>query len=85
MGVPKKNEKIKLNSLQINYGLKLLGSYGGNYKPNKDLKRYLDLLIKTNFNFEKYISKIYKFNDINKVINDYKSGKIVGKALIKIS
>jgi len=85
LGVPKINEKIKLNSLQINYGLKLLGSYGGNYKPNKDLKRYLDLLIKTNFNFKKYISKIYKFNDINKVINDYKSGKIVGKALIKIS
>lgn len=85
LGVPKKKEKIKLNSLKINYGLKLLGSYGGNYKPAKDLKRFLDFLIKTNFDFEKYICKIYKFNNINKLVNDYKNGKIVGKALIKIS
>jgi S-(hydroxymethyl)glutathione dehydrogenase / alcohol dehydrogenase len=83
VGVPKLNEKIQLNSLRINYGLKLLGSYGGNFDPKKDISRYLDFLLKSRFNFKEYISKTYKFEQINKLISDYKNGKIIGKALIK--
>ncbi len=84
LGVPKKNEFLKLNSLKINYGLKLLGSYGGGYMPEKDLKKYLNFLEKTKFNFKNYVSKTYKFSQLNKLINDYKKGKILGKALIQI-
>ena len=84
-GVPQLNERIKLNSLKINYGLKLLGSYGGNFRPQKDLNRYLKHLIKTKFNFKEYVSKIYNLKNINKVVSDYKNNKKVGKALIKVT
>lgn len=85
LGVPKLNEKIKLNSLKINYGLKLLGSYGGNFNPRKDLLRYLNFLIKSKFNFNEYINKIYPLEKINELVSDYKNGKIIGKALIKLT
>ena len=85
LGVPSSREKIKLNSLKINYGLKLLGSYGGNYYPDQNLEKYLEILIKTKFPFERYITKIYRLNEINKPIRDFKNNKILGKALIKIN
>ena len=47
--------------------------------------RYLDFLIKTGFNFKKYINKTYNMNEINKLIKDYKNGKIIWKELIKIA
>lgn len=83
LGVPHFREKIKFNSLKINYGLKLLGSYGGNYNPDRDLIRYLRLLKKTKFKFNIYIDKIYNLKKINKLISDFKNKKIIGKALIK--
>ena len=85
LGVPRFNEKFKVNSLKINYGLKLLGSYGGNFNPQKDLVRYLNLLKKTKFNFRDYIYKVYNFNKINNLIKDYKKNKVIGKALIKFN
>ncbi len=84
LGVPKKNECLKVNSLKINYGLKLLGSYGGNYNPEKDLLKYLNFLKFSKFKFNKYITKTYRLSEINQLIKDYKYGKILGKALIKI-
>jgi Zn-dependent alcohol dehydrogenase len=84
LGVPKKHEKLMINTLRINYGLKLLGSYGGNYNPEKDLFRYLNYLLKTKFPFKNYICKTYKLFEINQLVKDYKKGKIIGKALIKM-
>ncbi len=83
LGVPKLNEKISFNSLKINYGLELLGSYGGNFNPKKDLIRYLNFLLKSKFNFNQYIDKVYDLQNINTLIDDYKKRKIIGKALIK--
>tara|TARA_A100000164_G_C21887979_1_gene763797 strand:- start:618 stop:1652 length:1035 start_codon:yes stop_codon:yes gene_type:complete len=83
LGVPHFREKIQFNSLKINYGLKLLGSYGGNFNPDKDLIRYLKFLKDTKFKFKTYIDKIYNFKDINILIKDYQNKKIIGKALIK--
>jgi Zn-dependent alcohol dehydrogenase len=84
LGVPRLKEKIKFNSLKINYGLKLLGSYGGNFNPKRDLIRYLDLLLKSKFNFNEYVDKIYTLEGINELIRDYKNGKIIGKSLIRL-
>ncbi len=83
LGVPNLKEKIKFNSLKINYGLKLLGSYGGNFNPKKDLVRYLDFLLQSKFNFNEYVDKIYTLESINELIRDYKNGKIIGKSLIR--
>jgi S-(hydroxymethyl)glutathione dehydrogenase/alcohol dehydrogenase len=83
LGVPHFSEKIKFNSLKINYGLKLLGSYGGNFNPDKDLLKYLKFLKKSKFNYKTYIDKIYNFKKINTLIKDFKDKKIFGKALIK--
>ena len=83
VGVPRFNQKLAINTLKFNYGLKLLGSYGGDFSPEDDLLRYLSFFVKTKFNFKEYISGTYLLKDINKLVKDYKNQKIFGKALIK--
>jgi len=85
VGVPRFNQKLTINTLKLNYGLKLFGSYGGDFSPEDDLLRYLSFFVKTNFNFKEYIDGIYSLKDVNKLINDYKNQKIFGKALIKVA
>ena len=46
IGVPSHNEKIKINTLGINYGKKIIGSYGGNLKPSKKIDEILKHLKK---------------------------------------
>ena len=77
MGVPKYNQKLAVNTLKLNYGLELLGSYGGDFSPDDDLLRYLNFLIKTNFNFKKYVDGIYPLKQINKLYNDFKGWGIL--------
>ena len=60
-----------------------MGSYGGDFNPDKDLMRYLKFLKDTKFKFNIYIDKIYQFKIINNLIKDFKNKKITGKALIK--
>jgi S-(hydroxymethyl)glutathione dehydrogenase/alcohol dehydrogenase len=84
IGVAKKGKKIKFDPIKINYGIKIIGSYGGDFNPDKDLKKYFNFLKKTNFNFSLYIEKVYKFEKMNKLIFDYKNKKIYSKAVLKL-
>ena len=85
VGVSNFKERLNFNPIKLNYGLKLLGSYGGNFNPDKDVKKYITFLRNTNFNFKKYIDKVYDLDEINSLIKDFAKGKIIGKALIKIN
>jgi len=84
IGVSKKGKKIKFDPIKINYGISIVGSYGGNFNPDKDLIKYFNLLKKTNFNFSLYIDKVYKIQKINELIFDYKNKKICSKAVMSI-
>ena len=43
IGVPKHNTKAYFNTLDINLGKKLIGSKGGDFKADRDLKKFLKL------------------------------------------
>ena len=84
VGVAKKGSKIKIDPMKINYGIKIVGSYGGGLIPEKDISRYYLFLKNLNFKFNLYIDKIYKFDEINNLIHDFKNHKIYGKSILKI-
>ena len=84
VGVSNFKKKLSFNPIKLNYGLKLLGSYGGSFNPDQDVKRYMLFLRKSKFNFDNYIDKIYNFENLNNIVKDFSKRKIAGKALIKI-
>ena len=84
IGVPNHNSKIKINTLGINYGKKIIGSYGGNIKPKKDLSKIIKYIEKKKIKLNNLISGTYKFKDINKIIKNIQNGRIIKKPLIRL-
>jgi S-(hydroxymethyl)glutathione dehydrogenase/alcohol dehydrogenase len=84
IGVPSSKTKISINTLEINYGKKIIGSYGGGVIPNKDISKIILHIKKKKLSINKLCEKVYKFNTINSVIKKLKSGKIIKKPIIKL-
>jgi Zn-dependent alcohol dehydrogenase len=84
IGVPNQNHKIKINTLEINYGKKIIGSYGGGVIPNKDIKKIIFYLSKRKAKYKNLYDKIYNFKNLNSVIKKLILGKIIKKPIIKL-
>ena len=82
--MPNSKSKIKINTLEINYGKKIIGSYGGGVTPEKDIKKILSLLEKKRAVLKNLYEKIYNFKDINFVVKQLIAGKIIKKPILKL-
>ncbi len=83
IGVPRFNNKIKINSLGINYGKKIIGSYGGGVVPNKDISKILSYIRENKVKLDNLVEGSYSFKNINKVLKRLIKGKIINKPVIK--
>lgn len=84
IGVPNSKSKIKINTLEINYGKKIIGSYGGGVTPGKDIKKIVLFLKQKGADLKNLYEKIYDFKDINFVIKQLIAGKIIKKPILKL-
>ena len=74
VGVPKKNEKICIDSFPLHFTKKITGSHGGDSNPTYDIPRLLRLQESGRFNLDKMITKVYTLDQINDTINDLRKG-----------
>ena len=81
---PEFKKKISFDPYEFIKGKKLEGSWGGKVKFNRDLKNLIKLISKFKFNEKIYFRKIYKLNEINKAITDFKNGKNI-RTLIRLN
>jgi len=83
IGVPHFKSKIKINTLGINLGKKLLGSKGGNFNPSKDLKNFLKLVSLRELNSKNFIKKKIRLKQINTIFSKMRKNNLLGKSIIK--
>ncbi len=84
VGVPKKDEKIQINTLPLHFGKQMIGSEGGNCDPHKDIPRLIEYTETGKIDLKMLISQIYPLEKINKAINDIRTGAISGRAIISL-
>lgn len=84
VGVQHHKKKIKINTLGIQLGKKIIGSYGGNIRPDIDFKKIIQLFIKKNISFNKFMTRSHKLTEINKVIKMFASGRTLKRPVIKL-
>jgi len=82
VGVPKIGQNINIFSLPLHFGKTITGSFGGECQPDKDIPRYLKLMMQNKFNLDNIITERYKLKDINLAIERMRSGKTVGRVVI---
>tara|TARA_B100000989_G_C19488210_1_gene448500 strand:- start:772 stop:1407 length:636 start_codon:yes stop_codon:yes gene_type:complete len=81
---PAKNKKISIDPHELIKGKKIIGSWGGDILPKKDILKIFKLFRRNNINFHHLFKSRYNFYDINKAISDFKTGKSI-RPLIKMS
>ena len=69
-------------SLPLHFGKLIIGSHGGDSKPESDIPRYLKLVKERRLDLSQLISKRYPLFDINQAIEDMKNGHTAGRVLL---
>ena len=84
VGVPKKDNDIKIHSLPLHFGKTITGSHGGESIPEKDIPRYLNLISQGIANVDNIVSSRYNLKEVNKAIESMKKGENSGRIIIDL-
>ena len=82
VGVPKKGNTISIYSLPMHFGKKIIGSHGGETKPNEDIIKYINAVKSELFSVAPLISREFTFMEINNAIEQMRNGSLSGRCVL---
>ncbi len=68
VGVPDYRESINIDSFPLHFGRRILGSHGGETRPDRDIPRYIELYRRGKLKLEELITHRYKLAEINAAV-----------------
>lgn len=77
-------ERITLNPFDLIRGRRIIGSWGGDTQPDRDIPKFVDLYLSGRLKLEQLITHSYSLNNVNEALDDLESGRI-SRALIDMS
>jgi S-(hydroxymethyl)glutathione dehydrogenase / alcohol dehydrogenase len=77
-------EQISLNPFDLIRGKRIVGSWGGDTKPDRDVPRYARLFQEGKLPLADLISRDYPLEDVNAALEDLERGR-VARALVKMA
>jgi len=82
VGVP--HDKISIYTLPLAFKKKLVVSHGGNSIPDRDIPRYIRLIMNKKISLQKFITHEFSLSEINKAIDLFRTGK-AGRIIINLN
>ena len=82
-GVPSLNDEISIDSFPIHFGRRLIGSHGGETRPDVDIARYMKLYSLGKLKLKEQITHRFKLGEINDAVTQVRNGE-VGRCLIEL-
>jgi S-(hydroxymethyl)glutathione dehydrogenase/alcohol dehydrogenase len=74
-GVPHHDEQITIDSFPLHFGRRVIGSHGGETKPDVDIPRYLELYKSGKLKLDEQISHRFVLDDINDAVEVVQKGQ----------
>jgi S-(hydroxymethyl)glutathione dehydrogenase / alcohol dehydrogenase len=74
---------ISIDPLELIQGKRIVGSWGGETQPDRDIPIYLDLYKAGKLNLSSLITQTYKLEEINQALEELEKGKL-GRGLIEM-
>lgn len=84
VGVPRKGNNISIYTLPLHFGKIITGSHGGECRPDVDIPRYIALSEAGKMQLAPFITDEYALERINDALDDMRSGKMVGRCLLRM-
>ncbi len=82
-GNAKAGTKISIEIAGLNQGKKLLGTWGGETVPDRDIPMYEGLYLERKLPLDKLVTKTYRLEEVNHALDDLKKGELC-RGLIKL-
>jgi len=77
-------ERISLDPMDLIRGKGIVGTWGGESKPDEDIPKYIALCLSGKLNLRVLITRSYELEDIDQTLEDLAQGKLV-RALISMT
>lgn len=85
VGVPPKGSTAAISTLPLHFEKRLVGSHGGECRPEADIPRYVRLVEDGRLSLADVVGRRYGLDEINVAIDDMTSGRIAGRAIIRMA
>ena len=85
VGVPPKGATAAISTLPLHFEKRLMGSHGGECRPEADIPRYVRLVEDGRLSLTGVVGRRYGLDEINDAIDDMTSGRIAGRAIIRMA
>jgi S-(hydroxymethyl)glutathione dehydrogenase/alcohol dehydrogenase len=83
-GVPFSNDRLSIDSYPLHMGRRIIGSHGGDTRPDVDIPRYVSLYSRGKLRINELITDRFKFADINRAIEVVRNGEVCGRCVIEM-
>ena len=70
-------ERLNLDPRQLNQGKQLLGTWGGDSRPDEDYPKYCHMLRYGLLNLSPLTEEVYSLLQVNQAIHDLETGKVI--------
>jgi S-(hydroxymethyl)glutathione dehydrogenase / alcohol dehydrogenase len=77
-------ERISLNPFDLIRGKRIIGSWGGETQPDRDVPKYVEYYLSGALQLDWLLTHSYSLGDVNQALDDLENGKI-GRALIDMT
>ena len=85
VGVPPKGATAAISTLPLHFEKRLVGSHGGESRPEVDIPRYVRLVEDGRLALAGVVGRRYALDDINTAIDDMTSGRLAGRAIVRLA
>jgi len=82
-GVPSYEERITIDSFPLHFGRRIMGSHGGETRPDTDIPRYIQLYKLGKLKLEEQITHRYHLDQINQALDMVRNGE-AGRCVISM-
>jgi len=77
-------ERFTVDPMDLIKGRQIVGTWGGETQPDRDIPMYVELYQKGKLQLEALITHSYRLEEVNRAIDDLEQGK-VGRALVDMN
>jgi S-(hydroxymethyl)glutathione dehydrogenase/alcohol dehydrogenase len=85
VGVPPKDATAAIATLPLHFEKRLVGSHGGESRPDLDIPRYVRLIREGRLDLRALTGRTYPLEAVNDAIADMRNGSLAGRAIVQIS
>ena len=83
VGVPNIKEKVRIYTLPIHFGKRIIGSYGGGSIPDSDIPFLFKLMKDNVLEYKKLPLNVFNLKDVNEAITSLRNGS-PGRSVLKM-